>query len=300
MDAIYLTVLCIVWGTTWTAIKIGLDYFPPMYFLLGRFLLSAVILFGMAQLMGAKKLKSLRDYLPPVIFGLFMGIDYYLIYYGEQYISSGLTSVLFSVMPFFGIFLSRVYLKKQLKVNEILGALLGFIGILIIFGNSLVELKGSQLLPQLAIVASALAAAFGTAYMEKHPVEADPIYIVAVQMATVNLVPLVFGVWMDWGKPLVFSWQGMTALVYLAVFGTCLSFVMYYKLLNKDGTTLVTYIPLVTPIVAILAGTLFLQEKITIAMIGGLILILVGLFILKNKKIQQKLNHRRRVVRELQ
>ncbi len=131
--------LSLIWSSTWLAIKVGLQSLPPFLSLGIRFFVAFLFLAIYIRLQKIKFPQSVREHLFFLAFGMinFTG-GYAFVYWGEQYIPSGLTSVLFSIMPFYVLILSwRLFPQDKIGWQKILGVSLGFAGLIIIFGDQL-------------------------------------------------------------------------------------------------------------------------------------------------------------------
>ena len=131
--------LCLIWGSTWMAIKLGLSDAPPLYAAGIRFVLAVSILYAIVFSKKYRLPNTLRGFLRLGYPGLYMfGASYALIYFAEQHISSALTSVLFAAYPLMIAFLSIWVLShEKIRPAGWLGLALGFVGIVVISYDSL-------------------------------------------------------------------------------------------------------------------------------------------------------------------
>lgn len=119
--------VCLTWGTTWIAIQIAVESVPPLFASGVRFLIAFPFLFIIAYLAKAPIFFPKDKIFLFIILTLFyFTIPYFLISYGEQYVSSGLTSLLFSTMPIFSIIFSILLLKEKIILNQVFGIMIGF------------------------------------------------------------------------------------------------------------------------------------------------------------------------------
>ena len=129
-------VLCIVWSSTWLAIKVGLRDLPPISFVAIRFVIAIAVLAAVS--IGRVRLVPLRrsDYLLLCFTGLLMfGLNYPLLFWGEKYVSSGLAAVLQATIPIFGMFFAHWLLPEEpMRWQRLGGALLALIGVALICG----------------------------------------------------------------------------------------------------------------------------------------------------------------------
>jgi drug/metabolite transporter (DMT)-like permease len=278
--------LCIIWGTTWIFIKIGLNDLPPVSFAGIRFLLAFVILLPIVFLKKAGFPKTIHEWkIIAITGGLQFFVNYGLLFWGEQHISSGLAAVLQATIPAFGLILARIYMPdEKITVIKILSILFGLIGVAVIFKEQL-QLGGTlSFIGSLAIVVGAFAAAYASVLVKAYGREINPMNILCGQMIF-GFVPLLTVGFAAEGNPLDFNWtwSAVICVSYLAVVGSIIAFLMYYWLLINIDVTKAMMISLVTPLVAVIIGGIYLGEKLAAQTISGGLLVLasVGLIIFR-------------------
>src|SRR6267143_5168192 len=131
--------LCCIWGSTWLFIKLGLSDLPPLTFAGIRFLIAATILFSMIALRRVPFPTNRRDLTLLAVTGILsFSLNYGLVFWGEQYISSGLAALLQSTLPAFGLIIAHYYLPgERMTLAKIAGVMMGVIGVGVIFSNQL-------------------------------------------------------------------------------------------------------------------------------------------------------------------
>ena len=204
---------------------------------------------------------------------------------GEQYISSGLASILNSVLPFFSAVIAYFFLKEPLNPAKIIGLIIGFLGILFIFSDGSEQFSSGNFNAKFVMVISAFIFAFAGAYTKKYKVDLHPLQVVTVQMATSAIVLLAVGLPMEYNSEIIISLPGILSLLYLSILGSAIAFLIYYNLLLRIEVTKVAYLNFITPPAAVLIGAIFLNEPINLRVIGGLIIIFVGLAIMNYNEI---------------
>src|SRR5215213_5171557 len=132
-------VLCGIWGSTWLFIKLGLEDLPPFTFASIRFVIAGAILFTIIRIRRIELPRAGRDWILLAITGvLAFGVNYGTVFWGEQYISSGLAALLQATIPVFGMLLAHPYLPgERLNARKLAGALLGVVGVGVIFSHQL-------------------------------------------------------------------------------------------------------------------------------------------------------------------
>ena len=281
--------LCLIWGSTWLFIKLGLADLPPFTFAAIRFLVASIIL---TLLIAARRLRvprGRRNLLLISLTGILsFTLNYGLVFWGEQYITSGLAALLQSMLPAFGLIIAHYYLPGEpLTVPRLAGVLMGVVGVAVIFSNQL-RVSGSKALwGSAALVLSALCAAYANVLVKAYCKHIDPVVLAAGQMMA-GMVPLfLLGFTLE-GNPLRFHWTpiAVLSLLYLAVVGTVIAFSLYYWLIRNMNVTNAMLIALVTPVVAVFLGMIALNETLEWrTVIGGIMIISgIGLIVLQGKR----------------
>ena len=257
--------LCAIWGSTWLAIKLGLRDLPPLTFAGVRFAAAAVILFVISGARGLRLPTAARDWrLLAYTAFLTITLNYALVFWGEQYISSGLAAVLSATVPLFGLPLAHRYLASEpLNAWKVSGVLLGVVGVAIVCSGQLGIGGPLAFWASLGIILAALATAHAGVLIKAGGTHIEPSVLAGVQMAG-GCIPLLLGGIVLEGNPLLLSWTPLAwaALAYLTVLGSVVAFLMYYWLIRHTEVSWVLMIPLVTPLVAVVFGVLFAGESV--------------------------------------
>lgn len=279
--------LCAIWGSTWLFIKVGLRDLPPLTFAGIRFVIAASVLFAANVVRGVPLAPRTR-----ADWGLLAGtgiltfsVNYGLLFWGEQYISSGLASLLQATIPAFGLLIAHGYLPgERLSWPKVLGVALGLVGVGVIFMDQLTLAGALALWGSAAVVFGALSVAWSNVLIKARLGGLDPSMMAGWQM-TFGLIPLLaYGVAFE-GNPLALHWtrSAVFSLFYLALVGSALAFFLAYWLVRNMDVTKTMLISLVTPIVAVAVGAIMLGEKLSgretlggICVLGG-----IGLVVLR-------------------
>jgi drug/metabolite transporter (DMT)-like permease len=281
--------LCGIWGSTWLAIKIGLRDLPPLTFAGIRFALAAVILGLLVRLRNRPAPALTPSDWQILAYTGFLSItlNYALVFWGEQYISSGLAALLSATVPLFGLPIAHWYLDAEpLTWRKVAGAMLGLVGVGIVFSGELGIGGPRSLWASAGVVVAALATAHAGVLVKHRATHIDPSVMAGVQMAGGCIPLLLAGVALE-GNPLAFHWTTLAwaTLAYLTILGSVIAFMMYYWLIRHTAVTGVLMIPLVTPLIAVLIGVLFGGETIGwhTAFGGGAIIGGVALAVVKRE-----------------
>ena len=233
-------VLCIIWGSTWLFIKLGLEALPPLTFAAIRFVISCAIIYAIIRIRRIQLPRARADWILLAITGILsFGFNYGLVFWGEQYISSGLAAVLQATLPAFGLVFAHFHLPaERLSWAKIGGVVLGVCGVGVVFSNQLAVAGTMALAGCVALILSAMFAAYSNVLVKAYGKNMDPAILAAGQMFFGLLLLLAVGIPLE-GNPLRFHWTPMAwiAMLYLAVVGTVIAFLLYYWLvLNMDVT----------------------------------------------------------------
>jgi len=272
--------LCLIWGSTWLAIKVGYGGLGPFTVAALRFLIAAAVLSVIVPAVGARWPRGRIEWTLVLVVGvLLFGGDYGLIYWAEQYIDSGLTAILFGTFPLATMLAAHFYVPgEQLTPRKAAGGALAFAGVVTLFGDRL-NVNASALWPMAAVLGAVVCAAISNVATKRHGG--------ALPAAALNATTTMVGAIML-GAMAVLSGETLrlppdarawTAVTYLALVGSVLAFLIYFSLLKTWASTTVSFFAVFTPIIAIVLGTLFLGERLSGWSLAGSALILTGVSI---------------------
>jgi drug/metabolite transporter (DMT)-like permease len=270
-------VLCLIWGSTWLFIKLGLENLPPLAFAGIRFVIATVIVFSLIAIRRIPLPHRKKDWILLAVTGvLSFTLNYGLVFWGEQYISSGLAALLQSTLPAFGLIIAHFYLPgERITLPKILGVLLGVFGVGVIFSNQLQVAGPKALWGCAALVLSAFCAAYANVLVKTYSIDLQPSILAGGQMLF-GLIPLLLiGIPLE-GNPFNYRWTpiAVVSLFYLAIVGTVIAFLLYYWLMQNMDVTKTMLIALVTPVTAVILGMLVLKEDMHWrTLIGGAMII---------------------------
>ena len=269
--------LCLIWGSTWLVIKVGYGGLGPFNVAALRFLIASIFLAPIVPLFRASWPSTRTEWTLVVWVGLVLfAADYGLIYWGEQFLDSGLTSILFALLPLVTIGFAHLYVPgDRITGRKLAGSVLAFGGIVALFGDR-VRLDPAGLGPMLAIVASTVCAAAAGVATKRHGGNLHPASLNAPAMligaAALGAASLAAG---D-GLALPLDAPTWSAIVYLAIAGSVITFLGYFTLLKSWSVTSLSFISVFTPAIALFLGFVFLDERPTISSGAGAAMILGG------------------------
>lgn len=285
--------LCCIWGSTWLFIKLGLADLPPLTFAGIRFVIACAILFAIIRLRRIQLPSARADWILLAITGILsFGLNYGLVFWGEQYISSGLAALLQATLPAFGLVFAHLHLPgERLSWTRIGGVVVGVCGVGVVFSNQL-EVAGRRALAGcVALILSAIFAAYSNVLVKARGKHLDPAVLAAGQMFFGLLLLLAVGIPLE-GNPLSLHWTpiALVALLYLALVGSVIAFLLYYWLVLNMDVTKSMLIALVTPVVAVVLGMIVLDEQIGWRALAGGTMIMSGIGLIVIRKNAKKIS----------
>ena len=269
--------ICLIWGSTWLAIKIGLAGVPPFLAAGLRFVLSTLLV-GLILAVRRTSLRLTRDDTICVLSAgvLVFWLDYAAVYWAETRISSGLTAILFSTMPLMTSILSARWTHSEtLSGRKIAGILVGVAGTALLFWPH-ERLGLPQAFGMLATLGGSLCAAINLVMLKKYGRRSDPFVLNFFGMALGAACLLAMSAAMENWRTATWNRSNIQALLYLSVFGSVIAFWAYYYLIKRMDATIVSLTTLIIPIVALALGRAFLHETVTPTAVAGIATILVG------------------------
>jgi len=272
--------LCLIWGSTWLGIKVGLEYLPPFLFAGMRFGVASLALLPLGVILKARIPRDRSSWAHMLLLGILqITVPYGLVFWGEQYISSGLASVLFATLPFFVVIFAQPLIPdERLTVTKILGITASFIGLVLIFWQDLMGGITASVFGGLAIVGSAASGGFSNVFAKRYTMHIDPATNILVQSAVSFVLLTGVGLLTETSSDLSFTYTAVAALLYLGVVGSAFAFVGLYWLLKRATATNTSLLAFITPIVALILGWLVLGETLTLNLSAGTALILAGVY----------------------
>lgn len=272
--------ITIVWGTTWLVIKVGLGGASPLMSAGLRFLVAGTALSVIARMRGAKRPEGFQEIRHVIIFGVFMFfIPYGLVYWAEQFIPSSLTSIIFSAMPFSVILFAHFLVPaERFRIQQAIGTTIGFVGIILIFGEDNFNVTSTFTLGMIAVLLSSACSGFASVWGKKFSREINPFMTTAYGMMLGSLLLLLFS---RFEADRFFTPDFLTigSIVYLGLFGSAFTFSVYFWLMRHVAIVKLSFITFVSPIVAIFLGWLILNETLSISTFIGAGLVFLGIFL---------------------
>ncbi len=269
--------VCTVWGSTYLAIRIGVGHLPPFLFAGVRFFVAGLLLGTITTALGVRLPSRARDWRTLIITGVFLlcGANAVVVW-SEQYVASGVASVLVSSMPLWSAFFDAVVPggKTPLTWRIGVGLAIGFLGTALLAGITPHELATADLRGPIALTFGSASWALGSVYWKRNPTEVSPYAAAAVQMATAGALLVLFGLAIGEGPRFHLDYNGLEEMAYLIVFGSIVGYTAFGYALEHSSAAIVGTYAYVNPVVAVILGWLVLREPITGRMVAAMALIL--------------------------
>jgi len=280
--------ICIIWGTTYLALRVAVVHFPAFLFVVLRQISAGLLLGGFMIFVMKENWPTLEQLKRQAVAGFFMiSLGNGLVAWAEVLIPSGVAAILCSLMPVMVIIINlTINREEKPTVPIILGVLVGLVGIVMIFGEHVQEF--SRLEYQIGIVAIFVAVvswAGGSVWLKKRGAVGNLFLNAALQMLFGGLWLVPASLLFDDLSTVSWSAEAVYSLIYLIIFGSIVAYACFSYALRNLPMTIVSLYAYVNPVVAVLLGWLFLDEKLNMK-IGMAILITVSGIYIVNKGYQ--------------
>lgn len=277
--------VCFFWGTTYLAIRVGLETLPPMLFAGLRFLTAGVALFTFVYFIQGARLPKGREWLDQAVVGLMLlGIGNGMVVLAEQWVPSGPAALLVATSPFWVLGLERIFRDGERSSRRALvGLLIGFGGLVLLVAPNLfgTQLNGYYLLGALAIQFGCASWSAGSVYSKHHQTSLSPFMAAAVQMLIAGCALTLLGTTLGEWRVLHFSTRSLTAFAYLIVFGSIVAYGSFTYAMQKLPLSLVSMYSYINPVIAVLLGWAILSEPLGWRVIAATAIILAGVALVK-------------------
>ena len=270
----------IIWGSTYLAIRIGVQQLPPALFAGARFTIAGILLALYARLSGQKFPVHLREWRTIAITALFMLVGANgLVVWGEQWVPSNQAALIVATTALwlagFGTLGAH---GQKLGARTVLGLAIGFFGTAVL----LLPARGFTLEhfgAQLAVLGASPLWAAGSMVAKRGRLTTPPLMVAALQSLVAGIVFAAFG--FSAGEAPHWSWSpaALAALAYLIVFGSCFAYAAYVWLLHEVSPSALGTYAYINPLVAVALGWLVLQETLNAHQLAGMVVILVGVIL---------------------
>ena len=280
------TLLC--WSPTWYLIKFQFGVVDPLISIFYRFFIASIIVFIFLILSKKKMSFNLQQHLSFLLLGVTLfSLNYIFFYLANTYLISGIVTIAFSTILIMNILGERIYFKIKSSKETLFAAGFGIVGILIIFGNELLNFRLEDK-THIGIILSFIAtfwASTGNLVHQKNSKDKIPfIQSIAYGMLYGALFTLIVAKFR--GAEIIFdnSISYILSFLYLSIIGSVVAFYLYLKLLENIGSARAGYIGVIMPIIALIISTIFEGLQWTNNLIIGLPVLIFGCVLILNQK----------------
>jgi drug/metabolite transporter (DMT)-like permease len=279
-DYIVLFALGALWGSSFAAIKIALHGVTPLTVMSVRILLAGAALFLLIQVRKTPFPRGIQNWIKigwMALFGTL--IPFFLVPWGQLQIDSSLAAILMAVNPLFALALGHFFSDHEsFTLRQLLAMLVGFSGILLVFGENAISSINGNIWAQLAVISAGFCYTIsGVIVSRVRGASADSVSASIFICSSVIVFPL----WMILEQPwsLHFETESLLALTHLGLVSTGMAFLMRYYIILRAGAVFLSYVAFIIPMFGILFGILFLGETISVNTMGAVVLILSGVYL---------------------
>lgn len=285
---IALTAVCVIWGTTYLALRIAVVNFPPFLFTGIRQTTAGLLLLLFIFMFSKVTLPQKDQLIRQSIGGFFMlTLGNGLVAWAEMHVPSGVAAIICSLMPVLVILINLISSKDEKPTVPIMfGVALGLVGIVMIFGEHISDFSKREYIIGIVLIFGAVISwAGGSIWIKKRNTESNPFVNAGLQMFFGGLWCFPLSLLFDDLRNITWSAEAAYSMLYLIVFGSIVAYASYAYALRKLPMTIVSMYAYINPLVAVLLGWLVLDERLNAKIIFAFILTIAGIYIV-NKGYQ--------------
>ena len=276
--------VCLFWGTTYLAIRIGVEVVPPALFAGIRFVIAGAILF-VYLLVRRQKLPPKSDFIHIAIVGIaLLAIANGTVVWAEQWVPSSLAALIVATLPFWMVGIESFLPKgDKLTSKKVIGITIGFFGLFFLLWPELKnDLHPDYVKGILVMFIPPIAWSAGSIYSKYKKITASPLMASTWQMLIAGVILVTFGGIKGEFQQIHITLQGIGAIVYLIFFGSIFGYGSYIYALDKLPASLVSTYAFINPIIAVFLGWFILGERLDWRVALSTAVILAGVLIVKN------------------
>ncbi len=288
-------IVCIVWGTTYLAIRVAVRTIPPTLLTGARFVSAGLILLAIARLRGDPLPRGKRLLGELLIVGLLMvGMGNFCVAFAEQWVPSGFAALLVATAPFWAALMER--LRKdgdRIDARRGFGMLIGFIGVALLVtpGGAGGAFDAHFVTGAVAIQIGSIAWQYGTVRGKYNLHDVPPLMSSAFQMLAGGIAITTLGFAIGEQQRVTITAEGIGALAYLTIFGSVLAYTSFVYALRKIRVTSMSLYAYINPLIAVILGWVILHEQLTWISIVAMCIILAGVALVQTPR--RRIEHAR-------
>ncbi len=275
-------IVCLCWGTTWLAIQLAVESVPPLTAAGIRFLIAFPMFVAFALSRSEDILyprSHLRFFLFITVF--YFAVPYWMLNFGEQFVSSGLTALLFSTMPVFILIFSRLILNEQITIFQFAGIAIGFFGLTMIILGQGMHLSSTNLLGITAILAAAIMHGLSYVITKKFGHSISIITFNTLPIGIAGLALTLLGVTLEQPNFSAITLKSSLALLYLGVVASVGGFIVYFYLLKKLQPVILSFVFIIFPVISVVIDAWYKNKPLNEGFVIFMIVVIIGFSITK-------------------
>jgi drug/metabolite transporter (DMT)-like permease len=273
-----------MWGSSYLFIKLAVDDFGTFTLVALRLLVGAILLWSVVRVAGQALPREPRMYGHLLMMAIInITIPFLLITWAEQSVESSLAAILTSPVPLFAIVLSSLFLADEpMRVNGVVGLVVGFIGVIIITSPGLTGV-GSSAAGEIALLGAAFSYACGAVYSRRNVRGLAPMIPAVFQVTFAALITGTLALLFEHPWTATPDAQAIFSILWLGILGSGLAYLAVFRLFAHWGATRTTLVAYLIPVVGIVLGYLVLAEPVDARIVFGTALVIAGIGVVNSR-----------------
>jgi drug/metabolite transporter (DMT)-like permease len=290
IDWLIFLALGFMWGSSYLFIKLAVDDFGTFTLVALRLIVGALLLWTVVRIARQPLPRERRIYGHLLVMAIInITIPFLLITWAEQSVESSLAAILTSPVPLFAIILSSIFLHDEpMRVNGVVGLVVGFIGVVIITSRGLTG-EGSSVTGELALLGAAFSYACGAVYSRRNVRGLPPMIPAVFQVTFAAVITGVIALLIEAPWTVQPDTEAIFSILWLGILGSGLAYLFVFRLFANWGATRTTLVAYLIPVVGIVLGYLVLQEPIDATIIIGTALVIAGIGLVNSRYGRRRL-----------
>ena len=273
------SLICLIWGSTWLVIHIGANAdLPPFTGAALRFMLATVLIWIFSFYKKISLPGNRKEWGAVLLVGaLSNGVSFGVVYWTTQYIPSGLGAVIFGTMPLWTALISHWALQtERLSPKKMFGIILGIVGIATIFYPQFAKVDSTHLWAMAIFLIAPIVSAISAIVTKRSTKDVAPLMLNAITTSVGCVILGIIAILREPWQDVTFNFTQVWTIGYLAIFGTIVTFGIYFRLIKETSAVTMTYVAIITPVIAVILGWLILNERLDYYALAGSGLVICG------------------------
>ena len=290
IDWLIFLALGFMWGSSYLFIKLAVDDFGTFTLVALRLIVGALLLWTVIRIAGQQLPRERRVYGHLLVMAIInITIPFLLITWAEQSVESSLAAILTSPVPLFAIVLSAIFLADEpMRVNGVVGLIVGFIGVVIITSRGLTG-EGSSVIGELALLGAAFSYACGAVYSRRNVRGLAPMIPAVFQVTFAAIITGTVALLFEHPWTASPDAEAVFSILWLGILGSGLAYLAVFRLFAHWGATRTTLVAYLIPVVGITLGYLVLQEPVDARIVFGTALVIAGIGLVNSRYGRRRL-----------